>query len=448
MADKMTKAELMRIINDSEAAELHDYIEDVNAYDIAELIPELDDQALWKLCSLLQDEDLAKVLEQASDDQTVRMAQSITNDELIDVFHYMEKDDITDLIGDLPVAQRKALMNQMLEGDRKVITQLLKYPEDSAGGIMTTAYISLNEDQTVSQAMVKIRQIANHTESIETVYVVDHSRKLVGTLSLRTVLTADRNEKLTDIMKENPMYVHPEDDQELCAQLVSKYDLNSLPVVNNRGSILGIITVDDVIDVIVQEYNEDILELAGVNKEETINTKLWDSVRMRLPWLLVNLATAFMASMVVKGFESTIEKVVALSASMTIISGMGGNAATQTQSILVRQLSQGEISTKKFAKAFFKEVLLGIVDGAACGVVAGAVLGIIYHNIWLGIIVVLAMIGNMVVAGVFGFLVPVVLKKLGADPAVSSSIFITTATDCLGFFIFLGLATLVLPLLE
>lgn len=169
---------------------------------------------------------------------------------------------------------------------------------------------------------------------------------------------------------------------------------------------------------------------------------------MRLPWLLVNLATAFLASMVVKGFQSTIEKVVALSASMTIISGMGGNAATQTQSILVRQLSQGEISTRKFIRAFMKEILLGIVDGAACGVVAGIVLGVIYHNVWLGIIVVFAMIGNMVVAGVFGCLVPVVLKKLGADPAVSSSIFITTATDCLGFFIFLGLATLVLPLLE
>lgn len=312
---------------------------------------------------------------------------------------------------------------------------------------MTTAYISLQEDMTVKQGMDQVRQIANRTEVIETIYVVSHSRELVGTVNLRQVLTADKNAKLKDIMKENPIYVHPEDDQEYAARLVSRYDLNALPVVNNRGSILGIITVDDIIDVIIQEYNEDILELGGVGKEEDLNSTLMESVKMRLPWLLINLGTAFLASFVVKSFESTIAQVVALSATMTIVSGMGGNAGTQTQSILVRELSQDEISLKKFARAFWKEILLGVIDGAACGLVTGVIVAAVYQNIYLGIIIFVAMIGNLVVAGVFGFLVPVILKKLGADPAVSSSIFITTATDMLGFFIFLGLAKLFLPLL-
>ena len=249
-------------------------------------------------------------------------------------------------------------------------------------------------------------------------------------------------------MKENPVYVYPEADQEYAAKLVSKYDLNSLPVVNHRGSILGIITVDDIIDVIMEEYNEDILELGGVNSEETLNSSLQDSVRHRLPWLLINLATAFLASLTVKAFESTISQVVALSATMTIVTGMGGNSASQVQSILVRQLSQDEISVSKYMSAFIKEILVGLIDGAITGIVTAVIVAAIYHNIYLGIIIFIAMIGNLIVAGVFGFLVPVVLKKMGIDPAVSSCIFITTATDVLGFFIFLGLASLFLPLLS
>lgn len=448
MLEHMTVEDLVQIIDDSEAALLHEFITDVNAIDVARCAEELDDRQLWKLCYLLQAEDLAKVLEQAEEGFAVRMVQSITNDELIDVFGYMQKDDIADLIGNLPVVQRKALINQMMEGDRKIICTLMDYPEDSAGGIMTTGYIALQEDLTVSKGMAKIRQIANKSEVIETVYVVNHSHELVGTANLRVFLTADKNALIKDVMKESPIYVYPEADQEYAAKLVSRYDLNSLPVVNHRGSILGIITVDDIIDVIVEEYNEDILELGGVNSEETLNSSLQDSVRHRLPWLLVNLATAFLASLTVKAFESTISQVVALSATMTIVTGMGGNSASQVQSILVRQLSQDDISMTKYTSAFVKEIFVGLINGAITGVVTGVIVALIYRNVYLGIIILIAMIGNLIVAGVFGFLVPVVLKKLGIDPAVSSSIFITTATDVLGFFIFLGLASMFLPLLQ
>ena len=415
--------------------------------DVARCAQQLDDRQLWKLCYLLQSEDLAKVLEQAEEEFAVRMVQSITNDELIDVFGYMQKDDIADLIGNLPIVQRKALINQMLEGDRKIICTLMDYPPDSAGGIMNTGYIALEEDDTVSRGMAKIRQIANKSEVIETIYVVNRSRQLVGTANLRVFLTADKNTKIKDVMKEKPVYVHPEDDQEYAAKLVSRYDLNALPVVNHRGSILGIITVDDIIDVIVEEYNEDILELGGVNSEETLNSTLQESVRHRLPWLLVNLATAFLASLTVRSFESTISQVVALSATMTIVTGMGGNSANQVQSILVRQLSQDEVPASKMFRCFRKEILVGMIDGMITGLVTAVIVSILYQNVFLGIIILVAMTGNMMVAGTFGFLVPVVLKKLGVDPAVSSSIFVTTATDVLGFFIFLSLANLFLPYL-
>ena len=447
MTETMTLNELIRILNDNEAAKLSEYIEEVNAVDIAQLLPELEDEQVWKLCSLLEVENLAKVLEQAEDEQAVRMAESITNDELIEVFSYMQKDDIADLIGEIPDAQRKLLIKQMQVGDRNQVTTLLQYPEDSAGGIMTTAYISLPETMSVAEGMAKIKQTANKTEVIETIYVTNARHQLTGTCNLRQILTAPKNTTLKDIMNENVISVHPEDDQEAVAKLVSRYDLNAIPVINNRKSILGIITVDDVIDVIVEEYNEDILEMAGVSKEESLTTSLVDSIRLRLPWLLINLATAFLASLTVKMFEGTIEQVVALSSTMTIVSGMGGNAGTQTQSILVRQLAQDDISRAKYWKAFWKEILLGIINGGVCGAVTGIIVYMIYGNSFLGIIILIAMIGNLVVAGVSGFAVPVALKKFGADPAVSSSIFVTTATDVLGFFIFLGLAKLFLPLL-
>ena len=189
------------------------------------------------------------------------------------------------------------------------------------------------------------------------------------------------------------------------------------------------------------------LSMAGVNAEENMYTSLAQSIRMRLPWLLVNLATAFLASLTVKSFESTIAQVVALSSVMTIVTGMGGNAGTQTTSIMVRQLADNDISFKKCIRPFFKEILLGIIDGAINGLVTGVIVSLIYHNFYLGVIIVLAMIGNLVIAGICGFIIPVVLKKCHQDPAVSSSIFLTTATDVLGFFIFLELAKLFMPLL-
>jgi magnesium transporter len=333
----------------------------------------------------------------------------------------------------------------MKNSDRQIITNLLQYPEDSAGGLMTTDYIALREDFTVYDGLIKIREISPKTEMIETIYVINSARQLIGCIDLRKLLTAKRDTVIGTIMEDQVISVLPETDQEEAAHLVSRYDLNAIPVVSSSKQILGIITVDDVIDVIVEEYDEDMLQMAGVNAEENLESTWKESLRMRLPWLIVNLATAFLASFTVSLFQDTISKVVALSAVMTIISGMGGNAGTQTMSILVRALSQQDISWKDALRPLGKELVVGILNGAACGVVTSVVVYFMYHNIFLSLIVIMAMIGNLIVSAFFGFLVPVVLKKLHADPAVASSIFVTTATDVLGFFIFLGLASLFLP---
>ena len=208
--------------------------------------------------------------------------------------------------------------------------------------------------------------------------------------------------------------------------------------------MLGIITIDDIVDVIVEEHTEGLLKMGGVAKEETLDSTLWESIKLRLPWLLVNLLTAFLASATIKVFESTIAQVVALSSIMSIITGMGGNAGTQTISIIIRNIAMGKVSLKDSWHLLGKEILLGVIDGAVIGIVTSGIVSIMYGNYYLGIIAFLAMVANLIISGVSGILIPLILQKLKIDPALSSSIFLTTATDVLGFFIFLSLAKIFL----
>lgn len=292
--------------------------------------------------------------------------------------------------------------------------------------------------------MKKIKEITPKTEYIQTIYVMNSNKKIKGTVDLRDIIIAEENLKLADIAEENFIYVEPELDQEEVAKIVSKYDLNAVPVLNSSKRMLGIIMVDDIVDVLVEEQTEDILKMGGVAKEETLDSTLIESIKMRLPWLLVNLITAFLASLTVKAFENTIAKVVALSAIMSIVTGMGGNAGTQTVSIIIRNLAIGKVKFKEVGHLLLKEILLGLINGAVIGLVTGIIVTIIYHNIYLGLIIFLAMIGNLMISGFFGLVIPIVLEKLKIDPALSSSIFLTTATDVLGFFLFLSLASIFL----
>ena len=428
--EMMNEERLRKMIEAGEAAELSEYIKENNPIDVAQAAEYLDDEELWKMCSILSSDDIASVLEQADDELRVRFTYALSNNELLEIFSNMAQDDIADIVGDLTIGRRKTIVNLMKDKDRTEITNLLEYPADTAGGIMTTTYIAIKDDLKVIEGLEKIREIGPKIEVIETIFVVNARGQLIGIADLRDILSSDKDILMSDIMKENFISVGPEMDQEEVAKLVSKYDLKAIPVVNQRMAILGIVTVDDIIDVIVEEYNEDMLEMGGVSKEESLDTTLFQSIKLRLPWLLINLITAFMASFTVKVFEGTIAQVVALSSIMTIISGMGG-----------------KVDFKRNWKSFVKEIFLGIINGTVNGLITAVIVIILYRNIFLGVITVIAMIGNLVVAGIFGFLVPVVLDKFGADPAVSSSIFVTTATDVLGFFIFLGLANIFLPML-
>ncbi len=415
--------------------------------DIAKSLSDYEDGQIFKLCTALTDEKLSMILEQADEKSQIRIIEFLTNEKILKVFSYMQKDDIVDILGMLPTGKRKAIINLMKKGDRTIIEQLLGYKEDCAGGIMTTEYIAIRNTLDVNGSLEKIKEISPKTEVLDTIFVTDDKKKLVGTVDLRDILIDDGKKKIEEITNKNFVYVEPETDQEEVALLATKYDLTVIPVVNKHMVMLGIITIDDIMDVMIEEQTEDVLRMGGVDKEETIDSTPLESLKMRFPWLFINLITAFLASMTVKQFEGTIAQVVALSATMSIVTGMGGNAGTQTVSIIIRNIAMGNVKLKDVSKLIWKELLLGVANGAAVGLITGIVVFLIYRNFYLGLIIFLAMIGNLVVAGVTGLVIPLILDKLHIDPALSSSIFLTTATDTLGFFIFLSLANLFLPYL-
>ncbi|MGO1580751.1 MAG: magnesium transporter [Peptoniphilaceae bacterium] len=416
--------------------------EEVHYVDIADALDELENDDLQSFMKLLDSEDSAGILENSWEELQIEIFDFYTNQELIDIFSHMTNADVADLLGILSTYRRKEILRFMKSRDSNILNLILSFDEESAGGIMTTEYIAFKENLTVREAINKLKHIAPETEIIEYFLITDNHHRLQGLVDLRKILVANDDTLLKDLLEEFPFYVYATDDQEKASNIITKYDIDILPVVNKNMAILGVITSEDIISVIDQEYSEDILAMSGVSKDEEFDSDFFESFKNRIPWLLVNMVTAFLASSVVGSFSSTIATVVALSAAMPIVTGMGGNAGTQTLSIVLTSLAKDEINLKDDWTLIFKEIGLALLEGAIIGIIAGIILSTIYNNVFLGIIMFSSMILNMIVAGVTGFLIPLILDKIKIDPAVSSSILLTTFTDTCGFFIFLGLATI------
>lgn len=439
--------EINNIILKRDQAAANNLFEEYHPVDICLELEDLEDDDLGTFVKLLNKENIGLLLESAEDELAEMTMGFISNEELIEIFTLIENSIVADLLGFLPTARRKSIMSLIKSEDKNVLKMILSFDEESAGSIMTTNFIALRENLTADQAVKKIISISPKTEIIDKIFVTDNYHRLKGIVTMRDLLVCHADTLLQDIMEESDFYVYGTDDQEVAANLFSKYELDILPVVNSNLAVLGVITSDDIIAIIDQEHNEDMLQMHGVNADEEYDSSIFDSFKSRIPWLIINLVTAFLASSVVKGFESTISQVVVLSAAMPIVTGMGGNAGSQTLSIIITSLARGELSLKEDYKLIFKEIFLGFFEGAIIGLLAAGVFVFWHHNIYLGLILFLAMILNMIIACSMGFLIPLILDKLKVDPAIASSIFLTTFTDTCGFFIFLGLATVFLPLL-
>lgn len=434
-----------------EAIERSDYdaaaviLRGLHPADAAEILSELENEDQSELVTRLETDQLADVFEQMYEEDMAEVAEHLDRETLVDVLDQMEPDAAADLLGELEPDEAADLIEGMDEPED--VVSLLKHAEDTAGGIMNMPPPSLRRWMKVREAVTFLREHYQEAEDIYYLYVLDRHARLIGLVNLRSMVLANPEQTIDTIMRHDVVSVRVDADQEEAAQVLARYDLLAVPVVDSDDRLVGIITVDDLVDVIEEEATEDIYRLAQVGEDAELLGPVTRALRHRLPWLIVNMATAFLASSVVASFDATIAQVTILAAFLPIVAGQGGNAGTQTMTVVVRSLALREVDTGDTLSALWHEARIGLVNGLVLGTLVGTIVGLFTRNPWMGLCVGLAMLGNMVVAATAGTLVPMALRRLKVDPALASSIFVTTATDTMGFLIFLSLATLLLQLL-
>ena len=374
-------------------------------------------------------------------DETVRdeILEAIPNEQISEVVRELDSDDAVGLIQDLEDEDRDEVLAGLPFAERIALERSLDFPEDSAGRRMTTKFIAVPPFWTVGQTIDFMREDERLPDEFTEIYVVDPRFQFLGFVPLDKLLRSKRPTKIEEIIAEAKHTVQASDDQEDVARVFERYNLLSVGVVDESNRLVGVITIDDIVDVIEEEADEDIKRLAGVGDEE-ISDSFIHSVRSRFVWLLINLGTAVLASVVIGLFDATITQMVALAVLMPIVASMGGNAGTQTMTVAVRALATREIETTDPLRFITREGLVGLTNGVLFAVITGAVAWVWFGTPELGLVIAMAMVVNMVAAGLAGILIPLALDKAGADPAIASSVFVTTVTDVIGFFAFLGLA--------
>lgn len=412
---------------------------DFEPADLAEVLTALDEKervsAVQALPPELSSQALAEMPEEAHAGETLA---ALDPDLAAEIVEELDDDDAADILGELDPTRQEQILSAV--EDRTEVDQLLRYDEETAGGRMTTHMVTVPDTATAEQALEEIRRQAEEVEDFYQVFVVDANRRLVGVLPFKDLVISRPDRPVRSFMADADIFVTPDLDQEEVARLMARYNMPSVPVVNEQGQLLGRVTFDDVIDVVEAETTEDLLRFGGVPADEDLVAGWQVSVRSRLPWLSVNLLTAFLAGGVVYSFQHTIQRTLALAVWMPIIAGMGGNAGTQALAVTVRRLALGLIPVNVFTRVVGKEILVGVTNGMVIGIAVGTVAALMGEGPRLGLVVFLAMVGNLMVAGFAGAFIPLVLERLGIDPAVASSIFVTTFTDVCGFLLLLGLA--------
>lgn len=444
LPEESSVEELADLVRTGQFPAFVDRARELEPADLADVLATLDEEerveAVRALPPALSGEAL---VEMAAEEHAGDTLAALDTERAAEIVEELEDDDAADLLGELePEAQRRILAG--LE-DRAEVERLLRYDEESAGGLMTSHLIKVRDSATVAQALDEIRRQSDDVEDFYQIFVVDPNNVLVGTLPLKGLVTSAPARPVREFLEETEFSVRPELDQEAVARLMAKYNLASLPVVDVGGRLLGRVTFDDVTDVAEEEATEDLLRFGGVSGEEELSDDWRLAVKSRLPWLLINLLTAFAAKAVIDHQQSVVVRLPLIAAWLGVVAGMWGNAGTQALAVTVRRLALGHVAPGDARRIIGKELLVGLLNGIANGAVVAFVgLATVGGTPMLGLVVGLAMIGNLIVAGVSGALIPLVLHRVRVDPAIASSIFVTTFTDVFGFGLVLLLARVLL----
>ncbi len=433
--------ELVEFLLNANKKEFAEFIEDIHPADILDLLRDFHEEK-FKLLEKLPEDIIASIIDYADDDEKYELFSFFPETKQKEIVDEMSSDELVDLLGVIPIEDANQIIIKLDKEDADEVKELLAYKPDTAGGIMATEFISITETMTVGNVLKYLQKEAPDAETAYYIYVLDKSDVLKGVVSLRDIVISDFDVIIKDIMNEKVISVSTGMDQEEVGHLFEKYGFLTIPVTDDNDFMLGIVTVDDIMEILRDEHTEDLYRLAGLQEGEKVTGTLKESVKSRLPWLFINLFTAILASATVGLFEGTIQRVVALATFMPIVAGMGGNAGTQTLTIIIRSIALGELTYENSKKVLLKEFGVGLSSGVAIGITVAILAYLWNNNPMFGLVIGLAMVLNMVAATVSGYGVPILLKKMNIDPALASAVFVTTVTDVLGFFFFLGLATI------
>jgi magnesium transporter len=434
--------ELRGAIADDRGNFLKATLEGAHPADIATVLHELETEEALYLFRLITTEEQAYTLIKMNDDMLSTFLDELSIQEISKTLDFIETDETTYLLSYLTTVKREEVLSKLSKRDSFEIRSQLGFRESSAGRLMSKDYATASLLDNVRKGIINVRKKAKEIEDIYQVYITDEDGILKGFVPLKDLFLTPLNTKIAKITNFSVYSFHYDTDQEEVALTFKKYDLVSAAVVDDLGRIIGRITVDDVLEIVEEEASEDILLMAGVSEDERLATPIFQSVKRRILWLNVNLFTAFLSSSVVAYFEDTISQIVVLATLMPIVAGLGGNAGTQSVTVVIRNIATGDLTFSNWWDAVHKEFIIGCINGIVLGSITGLMIFLLKGNAVLGFVVGSAMLVNMLVASLTGSLVPILLRQIGIDPAVASSIFVTAMTDVCGFFFFLGLATL------
>ncbi|WP_078551264.1 magnesium transporter [Bacillus alkalicellulosilyticus] len=432
---------VIKYVKEGKKIALQEILEELHPYDFAQLYRGLPEKHHHKFLMFLTPEQIAGLIQELESDIQIEILHKLGIERSSNVMNHMDNDDLADLLSELSVDKIQEFLEGMKREESETVRDLMSYPPDTAGGLMTNQFIWIKDDYTVRQAVDKLKSFASFSENIYYLYVINDEKKLVGVVSYRDLLIASIEDKISDLMFNRVVSVQVDMDQEDVAQLIERYNFISIPVVDEAQRLLGIITVDDAIDVVIQEANEDIQKISAAGKDIDFFTPAITASVRRLPWLILLLFIGLVSGSIISSFEATIESVVALIFFMPMIAGMTGNTGTQSLAVVIRGLVTTDVSRKTILQLVFRELRVGIIIGITCGLLICAIAYFWRGDLILGFVVGVSLLITLIVGTLAGTVIPLTLYRLGIDPAVASGPLITTLNDVFSLLIYFGIAT-------
>ena len=439
----MAKNILLELLTDKKYIELKKVLSEYNSVDLAELLLDMEDKDLAFVFRMIDKDKAAEVFSYMDDDQRQVLLQSFTSQEIRLILDAMYTDDAVDLLEDMPANVVNHLLDQVSQDTRADINRLLKYPEDSAGSIMTVEYIDVTLQMTVQQTLDKIRTIGIHSETVYTCYVVE-KRKLCGIVTAEALLTNDGDTQVKELMEENYIFIRTTDDREDAAKLFRKYDLIAIPVLDQEGYIVGIVTFDDAIDVLTEETTEDIHKMAAIasSEESYLKTSVLEHARHRILWLLILMFSATITGAIITKYENAFTAIPLLVSFIPMLMDTGGNCGSQSSTLIIRGLAVDELHFSDFFTILWKEFRVAIVVGVVLALANGVRIFWVYKNLPMAVVVAASLVVTIVIAKLVGCILPILAKRLRMDPAIMASPLITTIVDTCSIVIYFQIATL------